>query len=38
MGSFLFRLPPTLVMVPTVGGEGGVVGSCTRICIEIASG
>jgi hypothetical protein len=32
-----FCLPPVVVVVPTVGGEGGAVGSYTRICIGIPS-
>jgi hypothetical protein len=33
MGSFVLRLPPMVVVFPPVGGEGGVVGACTKICI-----
>jgi hypothetical protein len=37
VGSFFFRLPPTMVGVPTVRGDGGVGGACTGICISIPS-
>jgi hypothetical protein len=35
VGSFFFRLSPIVVVVPVVGGEGGVVGACTGICIGV---
>jgi hypothetical protein len=37
VGSLLFHLPPAVVVMPTVGGEGGVAGACNRICIIIPS-
>jgi hypothetical protein len=33
MGSFFLHLPPVVVVLPPVGGEGGVAGACTGICI-----
>jgi hypothetical protein len=37
VGYFFFRPPPTSVVVLESGGEGGVVGVRTKICIEIPS-
>jgi hypothetical protein len=37
MGSLFLPLPLVVVVVPIVGGEGGVVGACTRIYISNTS-
>ena len=37
MGSFVFLLPPSVVVVLASGGEGGVVGVRIGICIGIPS-
>jgi hypothetical protein len=34
MGPFFLILPPVVVGLPPVGGEGGVVRSCIGICIS----
>jgi hypothetical protein len=35
VGSFLLHIPVAIVMVLVIGGEGGVVGVSTGICMEI---
>jgi hypothetical protein len=37
VGSLLFHFPFVVVVVPIVGGEGGVAGSCTGIYMGIPS-
>jgi hypothetical protein len=37
VGSFFFHLPPTMVVVLEIGGEGGMARVSTRICIGIPS-
>jgi ABC-type branched-subunit amino acid transport system permease subunit len=35
MGSFFFRFSLVVVVVLIVGGDGGLTGACTGICIDI---
>jgi hypothetical protein len=35
VGSLFFYLPPTIVVVLEIGGEGGMAGVSTGICIGI---
>jgi hypothetical protein len=33
VGSFFLHLPPVVVVLPLIGGGGGVLGTCVGICI-----
>jgi hypothetical protein len=34
VGSFFFRLPPAVAVVLVIGGEGGMAGVSTGICMD----